>query len=163
MNSFTPTPMAPPDDPDAQVAADGWFPPVRLDDVREGMNIGGGAITQLQLTMAIEGGMLSALRQLAPWRTTQALAGAASLADVTAQTLGGKNLAVLLWTRAVGYYAAADLAAGNRDIASSDSGLARASEKASLAEEYRREGHAAIADLLSIGGAPVARNRVEML
>lgn len=163
MNSFTASPMAPPDDPDAQVVADGWFPSVKLADVREGMNIGGGAITQLQLTMAIEGGILSALRQLAAWRTARALAGAASLADVTTQMLGGKNLGVLLWTRAVGYYAAADLAAGNRDISSSDTGLARASEKAALADEYRREGHAAIADLLSIGGTAVARNRVEML
>ena len=163
MNSFTATPIAPPDEPDAQVVADGWFPPVKLTDVREGLNIGGGAITQLQLTLAIEGGMLSALRQLAAWRTSRALAGAATLADVTADTLNGKNRAELLWTRAVGYYAAADLAAGNRDIASSDSGLARASEKAALADEYRREGHAAIADLLSIGGSLVARNRVEML
>lgn len=163
MNSFTASPIAPPDDPDAQVVADGWFPEVKLADVREGMNIGGSAITQEQLTLAIEGGMLSALRQLAAWRTARALAGAVSLADVTTQMLGGKNLGVLLWTRAVGYYAAADLAAGNRDISSSDTGLARASEKAALADEYRREGHAAIADLLSIGGASVARNRVEML
>ena len=163
MNSFTATPIAPPDDPDAQVVADGWFPPVKLADVREGMNIGGGAITQEQLTLAIEGGMLSALRQLAAWRTARALAGASSLADVTTETLNEKNRATLLWTRAVGYYAAADLAAGNRDISSSDTGLARASEKAALADEYRREGHAAIADLLSIGGASVARNRVEML
>lgn len=163
MNSFTPTPIAPPDADDAQVVADGWFPPVRLEDVREGMNIGGGAITQIQLTMAIEGGMLTALRQLAAWRTDRVLAGAASLGEVTTDTLNEKNRAELLWTRAVGYYAAADLAAGNRDIASSDTGLARASEKSALADEYRREGHAAIADLLSISGAPVARNRVEML
>lgn len=163
MSSFTATPIAPPDADDAQVVADGWFPPVKLADVREGMNIGGGAITQIQLTLAIEGGMLSALRQLAAWRTARALAGAASLADVTTETLNEKNRAELLWTRAVGYYAAADLAGGNRDLASSDTGLARASEKAALADEYRREGHAAIADLLSIGGASVARNRVEML
>ncbi|WCT76284.1 head completion/stabilization protein [Novosphingobium humi] len=163
MSSFTPTPMAPPDDPDAQVVADGWFPPVRLEEVREGLNIGGGAITQLQLTLAIEGGMLTAMRQLAAWRSARALAGAASLADVTTDTLNEKNRATLLWTRAVGYYAAADIAAGNRDLASSDTGLARASEKAALADEYRREGHAAIADLLSISGPAVARNRVEML
>jgi hypothetical protein len=163
MSSFTPSPISPPDDLDAQVVADGWFPPVKLAYVREGMNIGGSSITQLQLTSAIEGGMLSALRQLSAWRTDRALAGAASLDQVTTETLGDTNLAVLLWNRAVGYYASADLAAGNRDISATDSGLARASEKAELADEYRRSGHAAIADLLSIGGASVARARVEML
>lgn len=126
-------------------------------------NLGAAAITTAMLTSAIEGAMLSALRLLAAWRTARVLAGAVDLSDVTTDTLGGRNRAELLWLRAVGFYAAADLAAAHRDITATDSGLARSAEKASLAEEYRREGHAAIADLLSIGGVAVSRNRVEML
>lgn len=163
MTGLIPSPIALPDQPGALVQADGWFPPIALADLRAAVPIGGSAITSEQLTHAVLGAMLGAMKLLAAWRLAQAAAGAASLGAVSTQMLGGRNRAELLWQRAVSYYAAADLAGAYRDSSSTDSGLARGAEKAALADEFRRQGHAAIADLLSIGAAPVGRNRVELL
>jgi hypothetical protein len=163
MSGFTSFPEDLPDPDDAQVVADGWFPPVAHARVRALCQLGG-AITNDQLTSAMEGGMLTAFRQLAEWRTARVLAGSADLATVTDLTLNGRNRAELLWERAIAYLASADLAAGNRDISATDSGLTRAAEKDNTADEDRREAYAAINDLLSIGAdEPVQRNRVSML
>lgn len=162
MTGLIATPIAPPDSDNAQVMADGWFPPVTLASVRAIAQLGG-SITQDQLTFAIEGAMLSAMRPLSSWRSAHALAGADGLDAITEDTINGENKAVRLWNRAVALYAAADLAADSRDISATDSGLTRAQEKDTTAEELRRKGHAAIADLLSIGGDPVPRNMVELI
>ena len=163
MTGLIATPIALPDTANAAVIADGWFPPVTLASVRAIGQLGGGAITQDQLTFAIEGAMLTALRALSDWRSARASAGADALADVTTETINDQNIAVRLWERAVALYAAADLAADNRDISATDSGLNRAAEKDTAADELRRKGHAAIADLLSIGGPEVARNSVALI
>jgi hypothetical protein len=109
------------------------------------MNIGGGAITQPS-SPSPSRAACSPLRQLAAWRSAGA-GGAAGLADVTTDTLNEKNRAELLWTRAVGYYAAADPPQATA-IWPLPTPALPAPEKSALAEEYRREGHAAIADLL---------------
>jgi hypothetical protein len=163
MTGLIATPIAMPDATNASVAADGWFPPVALSSVRAHHALGGGAITQAQLTFAVEGAMLTALRALSAWRTARVLAGAATLADVTTDQINGQNLAVVLWGRTVALYAAADLMADNRDISATDSALSRAEEKDTAADELRRKGHAALADLLSLGGAPVPRHLVELI
>jgi len=163
MTGLIATPIAMPDVADAAVVADGWFPPVALASVRAHHQIGGGAITQAQLTFAVEGAMLTALRQLAEWRSGHAQDGADRLADTTQETINGQNLAVHLWTRAVTLYAAADLAADNRDISATDSGLTRAEEKDTAADELRRKGHAAIAALLSIGAPEFPIHRVSLI
>ncbi|NBC35554.1 head completion/stabilization protein [Novosphingobium sp. FSY-8] len=163
MTGLIATPIAPPDTPGASVAADGWFPAVALADVRAHQQLGGSSLTESQLMFAVEGAMLTAMRALATWRADRIAAGADTLADATTDTIGGQNLAVRLWTRAVALYAAADLAADNRDITATDSALTRAAEKDTAADELRRKAHAAIADLLSIGGTPVPRNRVSLI
>jgi len=56
-----------------------------------------------------------------------------------------------------------DLSAENTELSATDTGMNRGEEKASKADEYRRAAHAAIADLLSIGGAPVPRNTVRLI
>lgn len=163
MTGLIAMPIALPDSPEAQVAADDWFPPVQLERVRACLQLGGGSITEAQLQWAIEGGLLSALRLLADWRSAHALAGAASIADVAAPRIAGRSSAALLWERAVAYFAGADLSAENTDLSATDTGMNRGEEKASKADEYRRAAHAAIADLLSIGGSPVPRNTVRLI
>lgn len=151
------------DPDDAEVVADGWFPPVTLARVRTLCQLNGEIVTD-RLISAMEGAMLTAFRPLAAWRTARVLAGAASLAATTDQTLNGKNHAEVLWERAVAHLANADLAGGDRSISATDSGLARASEKDNTADEARREGWAAITDLLSIGAKEaVDRNMVSLL
>jgi len=166
MNGLVSSPAPLPDPQDAVVVADDWFPPIAVADIRARIRTGGGAVGHALLVEAIEGGMLHAFRELATWRTARVLAGATELADVTTETLNGRNLAVVLWERIVRHFAAADLFAENRDISATDQGIDRALEKETAADEYRRNALAAVADLRSIGvapGAEVARNRVELI
>lgn len=156
-------PAAPIDADDAEVVADGWFPPVTLARVRALAKLGG-AVTSDELTLAIEGGMLSAFRELAAWRSARVLAGAAMLADVTTLQLNGRNQAEALWERIVAFYAKADLYADDTDISPTDQGMDRGEEKACRADEARRQAYAAQADLLSIGAdKSVPRNMVRMI
>ncbi|WP_260925453.1 head completion/stabilization protein [Novosphingobium sp. 9] len=107
--------------------------------------------------------MVHALRELATWRTARVLAGATQLSDVTDQQLNLRNYAELLWERAVRFFAGADLFAQYADLSATEAGLDRAAEKAPTADDHRRMALAAIADLRSVAGAPVARNRVELI
>jgi hypothetical protein len=159
--------IAPPDnaDPDnATVAADGWFPPVPLAGIRDTIRLGEGVVTTARLQAAIEGAILTCLRALADWRSARALSGMADLDSVTEDQVAGQNKAVLLWQRAVRYYAAAELADQHRDVTATDDGLDRADEKTETADAYRRLAYAAVADLLSIGAEePEPRNRVSLV
>lgn len=163
MSGLISSPVPAPDPDAAEVVADGWFPPVKLADVRDRLRLGEGVVTTARLTEAIEGGMVHAFRELAEWRAARASEGAAELADVTADQLNGRNYAVLLWERVVRYFAGADLAADYRDVTATDQGLDRAAEKDLTSDELRRRALAAVADLRSVGGEPVARNRVELI
>ncbi|MFC0685591.1 head completion/stabilization protein [Novosphingobium clariflavum] len=152
------------DAPDAQVVADGWFPPVKLAAVRDVIRIGDGTVPEPRLTAAIEGGMLHAFRELSDWRSARAAEGAASLDVVTTDTINGRNIAVVLWERVVRYFAGAELFDQYRDISATDDGLDRAAEKDTAADDQRALALAAVADLRSIGAdKPVPRNRVELI
>ena len=160
----TPVPASEPDD--AQVVADGWFPPVRLADVRDRLRLGE-VVTTERLIEAIENAMVLALRELAAWRTARVLEGKADLAAVTIETLNKRNYAVLLWERVVRSFAGAEILAEYRDVSATDQGMDRAAEKDAIGEEYRRRALAAVADLRSVGlpegEEPVQRNRVELI
>ena len=163
MTGLISSPLPAPEPIDAMVGADGWFPPIALNDVRDRLRLGEGAVTTARLTEAIEGGMVHAFRELFDWRTARVLAGAVILEEVTDQELNGRNYAVLLWERIVRYFAGADLAADYRDVTATDQGLDRSAEKDLTSDELRRRALAAVADLRSVGGDPVARNRVELI
>lgn len=171
MTGVIAVPALPLDPVGAQVVADGWFPPVSLNALRDTVRLGNGVVTTPRLTSAIEGGMLHALRELAVWRSAHARAGITALDQITDQTLNGTNLAVLIWERIVIYFAAADLYAGNRDISATDQGLDRALEKDTAADEARRVALAAVADLRSLaapndgatGSTQIGRNRVSLI
>ncbi|MGW8201898.1 head completion/stabilization protein [Sphingomonas bisphenolicum] len=163
MTGLISSPVPAPEPIETMVDADGWFPPIALTDVRDRLRLGEGAVTTARLTEAIEGGMVHAFRELVDWRTARVLAGALILEDVTDQELNGRNFAVLLWERIVRYFAGADLAADYRDVTATDQGLDRSAEKDLTGDELRRRALAAVADLRSIGGDPVARNRVELI
>lgn len=156
---------APSADPaNAEVVADGWFPPVKLLAAREIPRLGEGVVPTARLIGAMEGAMLTAFRLLGAWRSKHAVAGVTSLAGTTSLTLNNKNRAVALWERIIIYYAAAELQGQYRDISATDDGLDRAAEKVLTADDSRRIAHAAVADLLSIGvETPVTRNRVELI
>lgn len=157
--------IAPPPvtDGDETVAADGWFPPVKLAAIRDAIRLGEGVVPTARLRAAIEGAILYGLRELAEWRIARAADGATSLSDVTEETIAGRNKAELLWERVVRYFAAAELGDQHRDISATDEGLDRAEEKALTADSHRRLAYAAVADLASIGGDPVPRSKVSLV
>lgn len=159
--------IAPPDNiepEDAVVVADGWFPDVKLADVRAAVRLGDGVVTTARLIAAIEGAMLSAFRALAQWRAARILAGAATFDQVTDLQIGGRSQAVVLWHRIIRNYAAAELADLHADISATGDGFDRAEDKRLTSDDYRRLAYAAVADLLSIGASvPVPRNRVSLV
>jgi len=166
MTGLTSTPARAPEPDDAQVVTDGWFPPVKLADVRDRLRLGE-VVTTERLTEAIENAMVLAQRELAAWRTARILEGKADLAAVTIETLNNRNYAVLLWERIVRCFAGAEILAEYRDVSATDQGMDRAAEKDAIGEEYRRRALAAVADLRSVGlpegEEPVQRNRVELI
>ena len=163
---------APPDNfqPEGvEVAADGWFPAISTQQVRAAIRLGEGAVTDQRLIQAIEGGILSGLRDMFAWRTARALEGAANLAAVTEDEINGKNRAVLIWHRIVTFYAAAELADMHIDVSATDEAIDRNEEKRDAAGIYRTKAYDAVADLRAIGavdaaGASLAqRQRVELI
>lgn len=152
--------VAPPpsaDPPNASVAADDWFPAVELAEIRDTIRLGEGVVPTPRLIAAIQGAILSGLRDLSEWRSARASEGAADLAAVTTDQVAGRNKAELIWERVVRYYTAAELADQHRDISATDEGLDRAEEKALTADDYRRLAYAAVADLASIGGGEIVQ------
>lgn len=164
MTGLIPFPAPEADPEEAEVVADGWFPPVKLALVRDVVRLGDGTVPFARLVAAIESGMLHGFRELSVWRSANASAGVTALEQVTEQQINRQNLAVKLWERVVMYFAAAELQGQYRDISATDDGLDRAAEKAVTADDSRRIALAAVADLRSIGAdRPVARNRVELI
>lgn len=163
MSGLITVPAAPIDEANVEVVADGWFPAVKLADIRAAVHLSGGTITTAHLTAAIEGGMLHAMKELSDWRSGFASEGVTSLAGVSTAMMNNKPLAVLLWERAVRHFTAAELYEQHKDISATDQGLDRAAEKLETADHHRRLALAAIADLMSIGGDPVPRNRVDLI
>jgi len=156
-----PPPNADPDD--ALITADGWYPDVALLGLRLALRIGDGAVTTERLTVAVEGAIVSAMRALSAWRAARETEGATELSWVTDLEINGQNYAELLWLRIVRNLAAAEIGDLHRDITATDQGLDRAEEKAETADDYRRLAWTAIADLRSIGGEAIPRNRVTLI
>lgn len=174
MSDLISTPASPASPANSKVEADGWFPAVDCNILRDEVRLGENIVPHVRLVAAIEGAMLHAFRQLLDWRAERASAGAATLADVpdtiivageaVAVTINGEPRAVILWDRIVRYYAAAEIADGYRDLIATDQQSQRSDERRLSADDYRRMAHNAVADLLSIGAdAPVARNSVELI
>jgi len=165
MSDLISTPPSPASPVNSQVVADGWFPPIKCDDVRDTIRIGEGIVTHARLVAAIKGAMLQAFRQLSNWRSAHADMGVAELADVPDDiTIDGEPRAVELWNRVIRYYVAAELADGHRDLVATDQQSQRSDEKRLSADDYRRMAHHAVADLVSIGvDTPVQRNHAELI
>lgn len=166
MSDLISTPPSPASPPDSMVAADGWFPAIDCNALRDRLRLGDSGVPHKRLVGAIEGAMIHAFRQLAAWRTLHAAGGVAALADVPDDgiQINDQTRAEIIWERIIRYYAAAELADGHRDIVAADQQSQRSDEKRLSADDYRRIGHNAVADLMSIGvDTPVARNSVELL
>ena len=174
MSDLISTPPAPASPVNSKVGADGWFPDVDINKLRQGVRLGENIVPHERIVPAIEGAILTALRNLADWRAVHASAGIASLEDVpdtmlvagepVAIEINGEPRTVILWQRIVRHYTAADLADQYRDLIATDQQVQRSDEERVTGDQHRRIAHNAVADLLSIGVAEKSmRNSVELI
>ena len=156
--SFVALPPAPASPANAEVAGDGWYPAIDCNAMRDALRIGE-MVTHERLVEAIRGGQLTVEGELADWRTARLAEGAASLAAVEAdRSSGGIHRLTLLYTRAVRFAAAAELAELHRDLTATQDGQARADTEATTALEYQRLATYAVRDIVG-----TRRNTVELI
>ncbi len=157
MNAFVSTPPAPASPAASVVESDGWYPGIDANAMRDALRIGT-IVTHPRLVAAIEGAMISAMRELSAWRVAREGDGFASLEAVDPATINGTARLVILWTRTVRCLAAAELAELHRDITATADGATRADADLTTAEDYRRMGTHALRDMLG-----VTRTAVELI
>lgn len=156
--SFVALPPSPTSPANSVVAGDGWYPDINCNAMRDALRITD-QITHNRLTGAIEGGLLTVEGELAFWRAMRESEGAASLAAVDpARMTAGEHRLTLLYTRAVRFHAAAELAELHRDLSATTDGQTRAEPQMLTAEDYRKLATQAVRDIL---GAP--RVAVELI
>lgn len=164
MTNLVSTPAISVTDPESTIPIDGWFPDISLGNIRKTIRMGEGIVSHERLRAAVEGAVITSLIALGEWRAAHILAGSAALDDIDTIMIGDRTRAVILWERAIRYYTAAEIADNHRDITATEEGNIRSDEENITADEYRRQAHNAIADLLSIGAdIPTARNAVELI
>lgn len=173
MSDLISTPPAPASPANSKVTVDGWFPDVDVGELRKTVRMGENIVPHERLVAAIEGAILTALRNLAAWRAGHASAGIASLQDVPDTIdIGGvpqpveinsEPRSVILWHRIIRHYTAAAIADEYRDLIATDQQIQRSDEATITGDQHRRMGHNAVADLQSIGGDTVLRNSVELI
>lgn len=165
MSDLISTPPSPASPPASKVTVDGWFPDVDVTELRQRVRMGENIVPHDRVVAAIEGAILTALRNLAAWRAVHAAAGVASLAAVPDTVeINGVPRAVILWDRIVRHYTAAAIADEYRDLVAADQQVLRSDEERITGDQHRRMAHNAVADLQSIGAdAPVLRNSVELI
>ncbi|MDR7101474.1 head completion/stabilization protein [Croceicoccus sp. BE223] len=151
--SLIANPPAPASPADSTVPADGWFPAISCNDMRDKIRVGK-VVTHGRLTFAIEGALVTVMNELAAWQAAHVAAGAGDLAAIGAQA--GKM--EVLFRRAVYCTAAAELAETYRDISATDDGDARADEFVPVAADYRRMATHAIRDMIG-----TTRTAVELI
>ena len=149
MSGFVATPPAPHSPPGAVVEADGWFPPVDVNAIRNKIRLRG-EVPHERLVGAIEGAIITVLGELAEWQAGHVAAGIESLADVNDRQLAGRNRLELLFERAVRYAAAAELSDLARDMTATNDALQRIDEESSPAREMHRLSTIAIRDILGV-------------
>lgn len=141
------------------VANDGFFPDIDPAAARAACRLDG-TVTPARFRPALVAAIASVNTELATWAATQRAAGAATLADVPATTIGGASLLVHHYLRAVHECAMADLAEAYREIdvtPQSAGKYGRVADKLELkTDEHRRNMRWAVSDILGIRRTTVA-------
>ena len=142
---------------EAVVVSDGWFPSVDPAKTRDEYRIRDN-VTPARLRKAIIGAILSVGNQLAVWQAAQMLSGRASLESVPARQVDGTSRLVLLYARAIGSYAKAELVETYRDIDATTAGQRQVDDLEPSIVELRRDAIHAIRDILGR-----TRARIELI
>lgn len=153
MSAFVAAPPAPASPAASTVGPGGGFwPDVDVNAFRDAVRLGDTTLPHARLVFALEGAVARLMIELANWQARQVAAGSATLADVAPDLeLSGEPLAVVLWTRAARWLAAAELADGHADLTATDQAVNRAADKRLIADDYRRMASTAQGQLLRLG------------
>lgn len=140
------------------VQADGWWPDIDLNAMRDALRLGD-VVTHARLAAEVEAALLSVDGELAAWRTAREAEGFAALVDIEPERIVGDCTRLeVLFTRAVRFTAAASLAELHRDATATNEALTRADADIQSAADYRRAATWAIRDILG-----ATRTAVELL
>lgn len=135
------------------LANDGWFPDLDPAAARAACRLDG-TVTPARFRPALVAAVAGVNAELAAWAAQQRAAGAATLADVPATTIGGTSLLVHHYLRAVYASTQADLAEAYRelDVSPTSAGKQeRVTDKIELKiDEHRRAMRWAISDILGL-------------
>lgn len=136
---------------------DGFFPDVDLDHLRASMRLDG-TVTAVRLRDAVIAAIAGINAELETWKAGKVAAGATTLADVPAPSIGGESVQVMRYRGAVYRTAKADLIERYRDFDATKSGVDHADLVDDSAGDHRRAARWFIRDLLG-----VARTTVELI
>lgn len=132
--ALVPEPAAPA--PEGKVTADGWWPDIDLEYLRDTARLNQTKIPTARLREAVQCAILDIADELSDWRKENA--SYASLADVPAMKVDGQSALVVRWIRAVNACVAADLGERLLGQSSTSAGHDRALELLSEADLHRR-------------------------
>lgn len=150
MSGFIAIPPEPSSPDGATVEADGWFPAIDVNAMRQSLRLRGD-VPHDRLIAALEGAMLTVLMQTDDWAASWRKGGAVTLADVKPdEQIAGKHRLSLLFTRAVQFYAAAELADLARDSSATRDEVDRIEEESLVAPDLTAKALQAVRDLLGV-------------
>lgn len=151
MTSFVAIPPASqvdaPTGPEPIIVNDGFFPDIDPAAIRGAARVPL-SVTPDRLRAAILGAILSIEVDMRAYAAAQIAAGCASLADVPAPLLDGRNVQLIRYERAVALYAKAELVARMPDFDTTGAGDNRADETTPTIGELRRDAMHAVRDML---------------
>ena len=150
MNGFScPPVLAPPPAAPAEaiIINDGWFPDIDPSAARLGLRVKD-SVTHERLRRALIGAIITTGNQLGGWQATQLAAGYANFGAVPTTVIDGKSRLMLLYERAIGGYAKAELVETYRDVDLTSAGQRKVEDAEPSIGELRRDAIHAIRDIL---------------
>jgi len=138
----------------APIVNDGFLPDIDPDEIEAQVRFPSGVVPE-RVRAACIGAMLTIAPDLALWSAVQVLAGYRTLADVPAPKLDGKSRYVLLYERAVGAHAKAEVIERHRDVDQTGGGQRDASATDATPDQLRRDATHAIRQILGRGATTI--------
>lgn len=141
--------IVPGETPDHQPAIenDGFLPAIDPDAIEVAMRFPGGVKGE-RIRAACIAAMLRVAPDLAVWVAGQKAAGFATLADVPASKLDGKSSLVLLYERAIGALAKAEVIERHRDVDQAGGAQRDAAALDTTPDQLRRDATHALRQIL---------------
>lgn len=146
--SFAHTPQTTQQAEHTEIALDPFFPRIDLNQMRQAMRIDN-TVTSVRLYEVALEAVIHVNRQLDLTKQRALTIGCDTLAQTNpAQQINGETLPEIRYRHAVYNYAKANLSEMYADFDATGKTASRAESKQQNADDYRREAHAAVADIL---------------